>query len=437
MTSNILDHVAAIIRPENATFERWTQWIELSTQQRLLLCCYILEYQQATFLARNPQQSLINVAGVDLPVPSHSELWDATTSSDWAMASQQNPQQATFVFEVSPDLLQTFDSFQSSLIIAAYYNHFNNPAPYLAPTNLSIIEHLLDNSAITKHQLLTAKLLQVVPIRALLAISGESWILSEKVPSQQMLGSYRTTLRTWINGLWTTGDDPQSQSVKDALKLAFEIAQHAMTIPSHTLRLELGADMGLYYAALTVWAATVASTTRIGTPQAVQPPPRFQSHSPLPTTRPNYPSTPPHFPINIHSATSNPSHPAALGLTSHPTSSPVPPSPSVTNAQYSEMAMLAINFINSASVELDLMGMGPQWPRDVTQWQQGCTALMRWVKMRLRSGATEGRDSVIASSLNVGLAGTGRGGDGFGELLDGVVGVLEKIMSRGWESWTF
>ena len=62
---------------------------------------------------------------------------------------------------------------------------------------------------------------------------------------------------------------------------------------------------------------------------------------------------------------------------------------------------------------------------------------MRWVKMRLRNGAKEARDSVIAPTLGAGptSAGTGRGGDGFGELLDGVIGVLEKIMGRGWEGW--
>lgn len=435
MTSDIADHLSALVHPENASYERWTQWIELSTQQRLLLGCYVLEYQQATLLARNPQQSVINCAGLDLPLPSHSELWDATTPSDWAMAAQQNPHQTTFVFQVSPNLLQTFDSFQSALIIAAYYNHFNNPAPYLAPANLSVIEHLLDNSAITKHQLLTAKLLQVVPIRALLAVSGESWILSEKVPSPQMFGTYRTTLRTWLNGLWTNGEDTQSQSVKDALKLALEIAQHAMTVPAHALRLELGADMGLYYAALTVWAATVASTARNSAPQTVQSH-RFQSHSPLPNGR-AYPPPSTHFSMNAHTATPNPNHPATMGLTSHPASSPIPSSPSISNMQFSELSMLSITFLNAALVEHGLLSMIPQWPQDIPQWQQGCAALMRWVKMRLRSGATEGRDSVVASNLSVGIAGTGRGGDGFGELLDGVVSVLEKILSRGWETWNF
>jgi hypothetical protein len=116
VTSNIVDNVSALIRPENATYERWVQWIELSTQQRLFLCCYILEYQQATLLARTAFQSSINYQGLDLPLPAHSELWDATTPSDWAMAAQQNPHQLTFVFQVAPDAMQTFDTYYRSLL---------------------------------------------------------------------------------------------------------------------------------------------------------------------------------------------------------------------------------------------------------------------------------------------------------------------------------
>ena len=56
---------------------------------------------------------------------------------------------------------------------------------------------------------------------------------------------------------------------------------------------------------------------------------------------------------------------------------------------------------------------------------------MHWVKMRLRNGSLEGRDSVVGPTS----AGTGRGGDGLGELLDGVTGVLEKIMGRGFDGW--
>jgi hypothetical protein len=105
--------------------------------------------------------------------------------------------------------------------------------------------------------------------------------------------------------------------------------------------------------------------------------------------------------------------------------------------QHSDITMLSINFLNTALVDITFLDMVQQWPRDVTQWQQGCGALLRWVKMRLRGSTAEGRDSVVAPIHGVGptSAGTGRGGDGFGELLDGVIGVLEKVMGRGWEGW--
>ncbi|KAF2791586.1 hypothetical protein K505DRAFT_339452 [Melanomma pulvis-pyrius CBS 109.77] len=435
VTSNIIEIISALVRPENATFERWSQWIELSGQQRLLLCCYILEYQQATLLARSPRQSLAQLSGFDLPFPAHSALWDAENPSEWAMASQQYSHLPTYVCEVDPDMsVGPFDCFQSSLLIASHYNYFNNATPYLAPAVLPAIEHLLDGSSITKHHLITAKLLQVTPIRALLAVSGESWILSEKIPSHHAFSGFKGTLRTWVNGLWTPTNDSQCEAAKDALKLAIELLQHAMITPVHTLRLELGADMGLYFAALVIWAVTVAANARINAPQAQAQALRYQSHSPLPST--HFPSTPTHLSASTSqpSQSPNPTHATTIGLLSHSHTSPALP-PTSTSMLHSEITMNTVNFLNNALLELDLLGTVAQWPRDVAQWQQGCAALMRWVKMRLRNGALEGRDSVVSCGPT--SAGTGRGGDGLGELLDGVIGVLEKIMNRGWEGWSF
>ena len=99
---------------------------------------------------------------------------------------------------------------------------------------------------------------------------------------------------------------------------------------------------------------------------------------------------------------------------------------------HSEITMTAMNFLSNALVELELLGTVAQWPRNVVQWQHGCAALLRWVKMRLRSGTLKARDSVIGPTS----AGTGIGGDGLGELLDGVIGVIEKILNRGYEGWS-
>lgn len=437
MSSGIGDIVTALVHPENVTYDRWVQWVELSTQQRLLQCCYILESQQATLLARNPQPSLIQGSGFDLPFPSHSSLWEATNLVDWAMNAQQHAHYPAYVYQISADMVSpVFDSFQSSLVIATYYNHFNNTAPYLAPPQFAAIDHLLDSSAITKHQILSAKLLQLVPARALLAVSGESWILSEKVPSAQAFQNYKSTLRTWMKELWTSTDS-QDPPVKAALKVSIDILQHAIMTSPHALRLEFGADMGLYFAALVIWAVTVAANTRINAPQQQAQGHRYQSHSPLPSSC-NFPSTPTHLSAGTPGTSPNPSHPSALGLTPNPVPSPAPPSPAPASMQYSEMVMHSMDFLSNALLELNFLGIVPQWPRDVAQWQQGCEALMRWVKMRLRNGAMEARDSVIAAGLNVGLtsAGSGKGGDSFGELLDGIIAVLEKVLGRGWEGWS-
>lgn len=92
--------------------------------------------------------------------------------------------------------------------------------------------------------------------------------------------------------------------------------------------------------------------------------------------------------------------------------------------------MATVNFLSNALLELRLLGMVPQWPRDVAQWQQGCAALLRWVRMRLRNGSLD-----VALTSGPASTVTGRGNDGHGELLDGVISVLEKIMGRGWEGW--
>jgi hypothetical protein len=437
VASRILDVATSAIQSDNATDEAWDEWISLASQQRLLLGCYILEYQQAVLLARSPRPSVLQCSGFDLPFPCHFSVWETETPIDWVLAAQHYAHLPAFVFEISPGAsIGRFDRFQSALYIAAQYNHLDNPAVYISPPALPAIDHLIEDSATSKHALLTAKLLQVTPIRALLAIPGESWILSENVPSRDEFENLKLTLRAWVTSLWTATTESQSQPVHEALKISLELLQHAVNVSPDDVHFDLGADMGLYFAALVVWAVTVASYTRINAAQASSHHVRYQSQSPLSSSRigGSFTASPLHFSISAAqpSHSPNPGHPATLGLISASQTSPALP-PTSNSMLCSEFTTIATNFLDSALLELNFIGVVTQWPRDVSFWQQGCAALLRWVKMRLRNGAVEGRDSVIGSGPT--SAGTGRGADGLGDILDGAVAVLEKILGRGWDGW--
>ncbi|CAI6342156.1 unnamed protein product [Periconia digitata] len=426
VTSSLVDISSALVQPENATADLWAQWVELSTQQRLLLGCYILECHQVTLLARDTPQPLTQLSGLDLPFPSHSSLWDATSITSWAMEAQQYSHLPPYVYQVTSDLVtNAFDVFQSSLLITAHHNHF--------PPSQCVVEHLLSDSAATKHQLLTSKLVHVTPIRALLGVSGESWILSEKVSSPQVFNDLKAALRSWVNGLWADPSGSQEEPlVKDALKLAIEILQHALAAPNDTLRLELGADMGLYYAVLVIWVVTVATTTH---PDAPQPPLQYPLHPAL--SAPHGFSTQDHLVVDSPEITPNPAHPGTLFSLPEQLTSQVQSSPPSDMQHAETTAMMSLSFLDNALVDLNYLGMVPQWPRDPAQWQQGCSVLTRWAKMRLRNASTEAQDSVVSSCSNPGPASAamGCGGDGYGEVLDGVIGVLDKLVEKGWTIW--
>lgn len=461
LTSSSVDHLANISSASNdqTTYTRWCEWICLSSRQRLLLCSYILETQQSTLLARAPRASIIaHVPGFDLPFPSSAGLWEARSEIQWAMMLQQLPQPPAYVYEITPELsmtnqLQPLDVFQSSLLLATHYNYFHNPTPYLSIIPYPAINQLLDSSALTQYHLLTAQLLQHTPLRALLAVSGESWILSEKVSSIAAFAGYKTTLRTWLNELWSADTDSQGMKpVKAALKAAINLLHLAMTAQNQTLQLEPGAEMGLYYATLVLWAVTLASNTRYVQAQSQGQPLRHpQQRSPPQSRRSSQTQgqlqsqlhikslQTSAFPTGIPLGNSQPSkipnsiHPTAIGLIPSNITSPAPLA-NTNSMLHSDITLTSLSFLRLASVEIDMIGILPHWPRDIPQWQQGVGALMRWVKMRLRSGNNEARDSVI--SVGSTSTNSGRGIEGLGELLNGVVSVLEKIMGRGWEGWS-
>jgi hypothetical protein len=247
--SQLTELVFHLAQAENITLDRWVEWIRLSTQQRLLLSCYILESQQATLLAQEPKHSLCREYGEELPFPGHASAWEATSLSEWATATQQHSALPRYVYEVSYEssAVGYCDVFQSAVLVAAHYNHFGGVTH---PPVLDL-DHFHNGCPATRYRLLTAKLLQLVPLRALLAVSGETWILSEKVASESAFAALKATLQAWLSS--------PASPVAEALNLSVAILRLAVTDGPAILDLGFGSGMGIYFASLVLWARTASS----------------------------------------------------------------------------------------------------------------------------------------------------------------------------------
>jgi hypothetical protein len=409
------------------TPDRWVQWVEIVAWQHLLVACYILESQQMLLLAREPVPSLIQT-GYDLPLPGHLSTWDAPNHTEWASATQRHPAQPKYVWEITTDnIFELLDVFQSSLLIATHYNSSRSSAPYIATPPDFEIGQSLNDSPVTMRQLLTANLVLVTPIRALLAVSGESWILSEKVPSAQAFASLRTILRTWLAQLWSSpSSEPHNPPVRRAIKLSVEILQQALKEQRDSVTLDVGTDMGIYFAALVLWAVTTAAETHIRGPQKA-PEPSHHRHTPVPV----FSST-----ISIETATSS-TQPAS-NLRRQSVAQPITPprqepprqEPPSTRSMLShtQITINAISFLSTVSADLGEPAFSSQLPLNIVRCQTGCVSLLLWVKLRLR-GVALGDQTSEADSWAC------KPHEGLGELLDGVTGSIERILSHGWNGW--
>jgi hypothetical protein len=90
---------------------------------------------------------------------------------------------------------------------------------------------------------------------------------------------------------------------------------------------------------------------------------------------------------------------------------------------------IALNSISFLSVVLGLVAMEPTSQRvpDLSGLQAGCVSMLLWVKLQLRGASSEDQGGVDGW--------TSGPGEGHGELLDGVIGSLERLLNHGWTEW--
>jgi len=228
---------------------------QAESTQRLLTAFYILDRQHSTFFGREATEIPdFDPATFSLPQPLH--LWDMTFTPQTAYYSDMHcehfiPQPLLPQAVMNPRPANELDIFTSMLLIA--YAHTMDQGTQSSPSHSTPTPTSYSHSPHIQLAQQTFNLSAVIPVRALLAVAGESWIQGEKLGSKADYNKAQADIRRWA----TT-----SNTATIALPLAIEILRLHRLHPRTTF---LFHEWSLHLAVLVVWAMFYAGRDRDST----------------------------------------------------------------------------------------------------------------------------------------------------------------------------
>ena len=215
------------------------QWVHLESKRRLLLACYTLEVQQNLFFGSHRP-----VSDRNLPMPCSSGLWASKTFEEWQyLAKREGADTRTMsdamAASYAGDLTIT-DSFLSNIAVA----HSAHNA-MMDPTGCSSISlQPSANTAASHFAVEAASLAMNTPISNLLSISGETFVLGQKLATSDQYHEAYGELQKWVNS------DSAVPAVQSAIRL------FSMALQQGRMGL-IYEDWVIILAALVFWACAM------------------------------------------------------------------------------------------------------------------------------------------------------------------------------------
>ena len=168
------------------------QWVRLESKRRLLLACYALEVQQNLFFGSHRP-----VSDKNLPMPCSKALWEASTVEQWQFEAQQeapNTQPLSDVLAASyAGEFVVEDSFLLNVAIA----HSSHSASMDPVGSSPMVPQTLDQTPRSVFTLDAAFLAINTPVYDLLAVSGETFVLGQKLATQDQYQQAYEKLKDW------------------------------------------------------------------------------------------------------------------------------------------------------------------------------------------------------------------------------------------------
>jgi hypothetical protein len=241
-------------------------WLEHETRRRILQASTVLDLQQvilfeqpATIVSHDrPRRSGPGQLRLNVSLPSAEELWETSPIDDWiAMASESDASPATKGGPKDKQPGAKLDYFQIQVSLA------NNPAislDQLLPRN--------DQSGESASRLVfnrhTRDMARNTPIRQLLVVSGESWLMGKKLENEAEFQDAKLNLRAWVTS---------NRESRVALWHATQLLRSRAKFTSGPTNTELSVSLedthmlqepwAMYIAALVCWAYGFSASTML------------------------------------------------------------------------------------------------------------------------------------------------------------------------------
>ncbi|OAP58626.1 hypothetical protein AYL99_07716 [Fonsecaea erecta] len=243
-------------------------WLEHETRRRILQACTVLDLQQVVLFEQpativhheRPRRAGPNGLRLTVSLPCSEELWETSPIEEWIgmasgssmspLSSKTRPSRSDQAFSSS------LDYFQIQVSLAANQGvSLDQLLPRQDHTGESISRLIFNRHArdMAKH----------APIRQLLVVSGESWIIGKKLENEAEFQDAKRNLRAWVDSnresrvaLWHA-----TQLIRSRAKFSTSDATNTDLFVSFHDTHMLHEPWVFYLAALICWAYGFSAST--------------------------------------------------------------------------------------------------------------------------------------------------------------------------------
>ncbi|KAK1990140.1 hypothetical protein LX36DRAFT_664513 [Colletotrichum falcatum] len=194
---------------------RWHTWLDTEARRRLLSACFVLDVHSSVYLEQQRVRSF-DIANDGMPpniplIGPNQDLWDAASADAWAAtvsARGDRPDEQTLLSFINPDTLSrtninTHVIFDRAIILAFEALLLPNrddsahmiPSTEIPEPKTFRMANIFPDCPVAN----TYLALHHTPLHDLLAVSGDSWIFSQKVLKPKSLAEHQKRLRGWCD----------------------------------------------------------------------------------------------------------------------------------------------------------------------------------------------------------------------------------------------